>query len=458
MSTSMQSGDTWPPPDEATQGHHLSGHADKVEYGHSIGPLANGSFRGMSVNVGGLAKKADDCTRAELLINLLKDHGPDALAIQEHGINFRNAGVKGQWKSRIGWNVHLNGRNTKTTAAYNENDRTSSIQQWGGTAIIAQGDTAKWAAGAGRDPSGLGRWSWTRYRRQQNTFLRFVFVYRPVKSPSKQSSAYSKQKAFLLSTDEYRCPRDALLEDLGTELDSWLANGDHIIVCGDWNEDVLGPTITDFFASRQMHNMVFALHNPQEAPETCRTNQSNTSVDGIFATPGIIPTKAGYMSYSDSPADHRVLWFDVEFQHVFGHAPPQIWKPQFRRLQLMDPNCVKRYNRILKQLLLQHKLFQRQYQLEQDTATNYMSPAHLQEANTIDNLTVQCQHQAEKQCRKIRAGAIHFSIATAMPRRRIKFWRIAINRRLGRGRASARYWLRAKRVPLYHPKQEMVTS
>jgi hypothetical protein len=52
-------------------------------------------------------------------------------------------------------------------------------------------------------------------------------------------------------------PRDRLLHDLGQEIEIWRALGDQILVMGDFNEDVQGPVLTDFFAKFGMRNTSF---------------------------------------------------------------------------------------------------------------------------------------------------------------------------------------------------------
>ena len=131
MSPAFESVGRWPPPDDDPQVHNphsdeeTENEVEMKDFGHVAEAPAEHTFRGMSVNVGGLAKKPDECTKVESLLSLVKNRAPDAIGIQEVGINFRNAGSTGQWKQRLGWNSSLDGRTTKTIATYNENDHTS---------------------------------------------------------------------------------------------------------------------------------------------------------------------------------------------------------------------------------------------------------------------------------------------------------------------------------------------
>ena len=144
------------------------------EYGDTISPPQEGYFRVMCCNTGPLGSNPDTDTKMEEIRNLLENHHPNVMLMQEHGVNFRFAGVKGQWKQRLGWGEKINATTTKTIAVYNENDKVRSNFQWGGTSIISQGETTKWAAGSGKDPSGLGRWCWVRFQGTNGSFCRFV--------------------------------------------------------------------------------------------------------------------------------------------------------------------------------------------------------------------------------------------------------------------------------------------
>ena len=61
-------------------------------------------------------------------------------------------------------------------------------------------------------------------------------------------------------------PRVAFLEDFETELQGWLATGDHIVVGSDLNQHVLHDEIQELFERNQMVNVLASRHDLHTAP------------------------------------------------------------------------------------------------------------------------------------------------------------------------------------------------
>ena len=90
----------------------------------------------------------------------------------------------------------------------------------------------------GQDPSGLGRWAWTRYRGRQGIHLRVVTAYRPVLNTSGALSVWNQQKAHFETKDDDRCPRAIFTDDMLKEIRNWKEEWDQIVIGIDANEDV----------------------------------------------------------------------------------------------------------------------------------------------------------------------------------------------------------------------------
>lgn len=75
---------------------------------------------------------------------------------------------------------HFPSRSTKYTVANNRTDPTSTAYQHGGTLSMTMDKMVGYAIEAGRDPSGLGRWTWQRFRGKGGAKIRIVTCYRPV--------------------------------------------------------------------------------------------------------------------------------------------------------------------------------------------------------------------------------------------------------------------------------------
>ena len=162
-------------------------------YGDTIKKKPANVFRGVCCQLGCLPLDPADA-KHEALINSMSHYHADVVALQEIGINFLRAGVNSQWKRRIGWNQWLDGNCTKTVHTWNTTARSHQLRQWGRTAIIALGPSTAYAAGAGSDPSHLGRWCWTCYRGTDGHFFHIYSFYHPCYNTSGQLSVYAQQR------------------------------------------------------------------------------------------------------------------------------------------------------------------------------------------------------------------------------------------------------------------------
>ena len=388
-----------------------------------------------------------DVTKYNELFSAMRAYKPGTLLLQETGINWDNTPSD----HRLG-NVARNylSRNTDdpqaclAATAHNIHSGSHHRTQWGGTAIISYGKICQFSMGMGKDPSGLGRWVWVRYRGKNNVALRAVSVYCPNppqrvagrRLKSKDHSVHSQHIKYFNDKNDERDPRKAFLDDLEEDLVKWIDSGDQLIIGGDWNHHIFEDPIKDLFEKYDMKNMIFQLHNPSSFPSSSGRAQdaSSRTVDGIFGTSGLIPIRAGYLAIGDFPGDHHPLWFDVSYTSALGHKPSKLVRPPIRRLQLSIKKSVVKYQKHLKKLCHQHKLFEQQYALETavlSSPDSPLTPAQIKEANTIDNLKTRLMLASEKRCRKIRAGEVDHSDKTGQAGRAIRFWRIAIARRNG---------------------------
>ena len=221
--------------------------------------------------------------------------------------------------------------------------------------------------GTGKDPSGLGRWCWARFRGRSGITLRIASVYCPCE-PNRRAdgtildgelTVYKQHQRFLNESNDDRDPRTAFLQDFEAALASWLEDGDQILVQGDFNHHILDEPITSLFANHGMSNLIFSLHDSSLFPPSSGRGTDRT-VDGIFGTPNLSPIKAGYLDTSDQPGDHYPMWVDISLTSSLGHRPTRFQAPKKRRLQLSNAKCVASYQKILTKLLHEHHLLQRQ--------------------------------------------------------------------------------------------------
>ncbi len=170
--------------------------------------------------------------------------------------------------------------------------------------------------------------------------LRIITIYRPVYSTG-TLSAYQQQRNILLDNDIDTCPRTQLLLELRDCVVKWKNQGEQIIVMGDFNEDIQGSTIRNFFATLDMKELILDMH-PDLIINTFAGG--STQIDGIFATRNITANNGGYTELPwGLKSDHRMLWVDLDLNQLFGDQNIPMWKPNIRRLKCNDPRVVKRY-------------------------------------------------------------------------------------------------------------------
>jgi hypothetical protein len=160
----------------------------------------------------------------------------------------------------------------------------SSFQQYGGVALLSTTQAAHRVLNSGRDPTGLGRWSWTKYQGKSSVSLKVVAAYRPCISNGALGT-YSQHINHLYEKDDDQCPRQAFLEDLQADLQKWIQSGEQVLVMLDANEDIRDGAVQQMFTEVGMREVLLECNADLSATSTYSRNFQDTPIDGIFATP-----------------------------------------------------------------------------------------------------------------------------------------------------------------------------
>ena len=132
---------------------------------------------------------------------------------------------------RVVGNLHLN------TAFYDTYPGQQPMQA-GSVSLWSINEGAHRVPEQGKDPQGLSRWAWTRYKGRSGVSLRYIAAYRPVLNKDGPLSVWSQQRTYFQQHNEDQCPRDLFTIDLCKEIEKWLESGDQLILGVDANEDV----------------------------------------------------------------------------------------------------------------------------------------------------------------------------------------------------------------------------
>ena len=386
-----------------------------------------------AININGIGTKAKS-EKSEALRRWIEAKQVDVTCISETNVNWSKLRNKDTlWERTREWFEHR-----IVGVSYNTTDRKGKHKrQQGGTATLLRDKIAHRHRDNGFDPSGLGRWSWVRIAGKQGCVTRFATVYCPVQTGSGLETVYSQQLTEL-SED----PTKKFWKDLGEQLLQWRADGEQLIVAGDWNEHIQRPALQEWMALFNLKEAVTSIQEGQPPPTYQR---GSDPIDGIFVSEELVPSKSGYLEFGEIPGDHRGIWIDIPNQSVLGYNMNDIPRHKARRLKLDDPRVVQKYLQILDKIFKQNQVFSRLKELKQTCSKQSTpTPEVLNEYEELDKLRYQCMKLAERKCRKFKCGGVLWSPRLQQARDTILFWTL-VYRKHKKCHVSTRRILRLKK-------------
>ena len=315
--------------------------------------------------------------------------------------------------------------------AYNYKDLSQATYQPGGTAILSlNSSTSRTLPNSLSDPEGLGRWTSTLYNGKRDLKLRIIQIYCPsLPSELSHNSVYAQHHRYFLTKNIQECPRNLFFTHLQQFITERLQSQEQLIVMGDLNHTLDSNVITQFLSSLNLHNIHQSLH-PQFHINIPTYDRGTKTIDAIFATPGIVASKGGFLAFKRFPTDHRALWCDISFQTIFGHIPPNITPASRRRLKCEDPRIVKTFCSKYQKLILQADLHTKASQLSNSISGPLTNYQQLQ-FEAIDKTRISLALKAEKKCRKFKMGGVEYSPKMQHQRDRISLWTAVLSRKRG---------------------------
>ena len=194
--------------------------------------------------------------------------------------------------------------------------------------------------GKGKDPTGLGRWTWTRLRGKDRA-VTMISAYRSCKPSTVGIQTVYEQHARALPLDQE--PRSQFLLDLRKSIAKIQSTGDVVFVGMDLNDPIERHNFQKFFAELNMHEAILFTHQKTIPPPAKNIlNLETYPIDGLWCSNCINPVRAGYSKFGEGILlDHRTLWAEFQHDEVFGSND----KVQHKVAQLKpnDPRDVAKY-------------------------------------------------------------------------------------------------------------------
>ncbi len=206
-------------------------------HGLPPGQKRDGVTRVMYKNLNGLQSmlsKNDKLNKARQVINDLQ---ADVVCYNEHHQNLKHKA------NRNGFCQMFNRGETelRAIAAHNVNKDVGKLQE-GGTAMLVFGVLIEQfdPEGLGQDDLGLGRWTFMKFTGGDGVVTRVICGYSPCSNKKKDSgTVYQQHRRHIINKlNVLMCPRERFCKDLLQQMKQWRAEGEHLVLCLDANENM----------------------------------------------------------------------------------------------------------------------------------------------------------------------------------------------------------------------------
>ena len=351
----------------------------------------------------------------EKLKNLILSQEFDMVALSELNKDWRTINYDNSiWGATQSWHEHR-----RIQVSYNTTTPTCKQFQPGGTAMMTFGELTFRISYEGCDQRRLGRWSTVTLTGKNDINTTILTCYCPSRSTSIGSS-YAQQLLYIANNKDnlpdVNCPRQLFGIDLKNEIEKFMNKGHKIIVMGDFNSNY--DDLSTWMYEIGLIDLISNKHG--QCPVT-HTRSASSPLDVVYGSANLKITRGGFLPFNKLLSDHRGLWLDIPKHLIYGFNPQHPVFPAARRLKLCDPRIVKKYLDYLLTAMTDNDLFQRMNDLHQ-YATAYFSDQLKQDFEEIDESVCRIMEEAEKNCRKIKAGAIPWSPAYKEKCLLLEYW------------------------------------
>ena len=310
----------------------------------------------------------------------------------------------------------------------------ASLVKPGGTAIISDGGWSSKLIDQGRDPSGLGRWSFITIVGKQDTKLTVICAYRVCKGQNINNvgptTAYAQQYGLLKKAGKKSPnPRKQFITDLKGFILEKRAERHEILLCMDGNEELneKNSQIKALINSCGMYDIASSKVSP--VPPTFIKRGVESTIDFMVGTQMVVDSiiRFGMMPewVGDSLGDHQAMYIDIDMKSLLSLKPMDIVSPTTRALRSCDVKGVEKYLEKVNEGFVIHKVHKRLEELReelagQDTLTTYQQRLF----DGIDQDVFRICRHAEKSLQKHSCGRYMWSPALDAANAQFTYWKM----------------------------------
>jgi hypothetical protein len=343
------------------------------------------------------------------------------------------------------------GLRAKSRTSHNSHERIS-IHQQGGVGTIVLGELMTFYKKGANDFRCLGRWASFLLQSVQGHRTRIVQAYAVRPQRSEQVGSVYQQHLRYLQNNGFNDvhPRDLFESDLLWQLQIWLALGDRVILMMDSNCHVLTGRL-----GRALFQLGLREITKDFVGELCPNTHISGSehIDGVWASADITITAVKWLTYEESPGDHRACVFDFTTHSAIGTTERRIVRPHCRRLISTNPGAVAAYTAEMDRQFDIHRIEMRQQAIEDATEGLFPIPEEYQVLSEMLDVQVgQIQLHSESKCRMIYRTDSPFSPHYSLWDKRKKMFQQLIRLKFSRKGNRAAAYNKARKLGIVAPK------
>ena len=357
---------------------------------------------GGNINTFPITKLIRNRMKVDKLRQIVCNYMADILTISEHNLNIKAIPMDQRPETTMeGWRKECI---IKMSCLIQDKD----MYSLGGNGVISFDDVAKKIIEFGHDSKELGRWTWCTYKMKHNKNLTVFSCYRPAET----QITYKVQVAQMAKSENdeiHEYDHDvSWYEDLKKDMEMRIQQGDHLVVIGDFNENIedSNSRISLLMDDLRMVNPINERYGNQGATHIRGTE----CIDGVYVSSGVRVVKGGYIPFEWSPGDHRWPWIDIVTEEMMDHKK---CNKMSRKATSKIPSVKKEFNDKLNEKLKEFKMEEKIEELEKLAESGNQSQREFRRKyERIDETFRRSVRYADKHCKKTRKGSIPFSDKT----------------------------------------------